>query len=199
MNYIYNIKVNLKDHLLNFYEWNEYDDITKINKIPVYVVNTKDYSNLLNMNIKLSESFFDSLELIDNKCLFTNLFDTICIEFSKDGEVYRISKLPLIEELDLLDEIKDSNRIKLIYSLINKNNNYKLITRYENKIINELTEYIKSKKEDEKIIDYLYYEWFKNKKCNNKYDSLVKSINKSYSTKHDKFYKIIELIESKNA
>lgn len=198
MNYIYNIKVNLKEYLLNYYEWNEFDDVIRISKIPIYIVSTKDYINLLNMSVKLEKECLNCLELVNNMCLFTNLFDVICVNFAKDGMIDKISKLSLIEEASVLDELKDNNKIKLKYKLINKSNNYKLIPRYENKIINELIEYIESKKEDEKVIDYLYYEWFKNKKCNNKYDSLVKSINKNYSIKHDNFYKIIELIESKN-
>ena len=68
--------------------------------------------------------------------------------------------------------------------------------RYEENIVNELLEYVKSKKEDNNIIDYLYYEWFSDKKCNNKYERLIKSINKKHSVKHDKLYKIIELIKN---
>ena len=39
MNYIYNIRVNLKDELINFYEWTNTDKITKLNKVKIYVIN----------------------------------------------------------------------------------------------------------------------------------------------------------------
>jgi len=192
MNYIYNIRVNLKENLINFYEWNNTDNLTKIDRIPLYLVSSKDYVNILNMNIKLKEK----ISLVNNMCLFTNSVDIVCILFTNDGIIDKISKLSLIDESDALDQVNEKNKIELKYSLINKNNNYKMTTRYEEKIVNELLEYVKSKKEDNNIIDYLYYEWFSNEKCNNKYEKLIKSINKKHSIKHDKLYKIIELIKS---
>ena len=192
MNYIYNIRVNLKENLINFYEWNNTDNLTKIDRIPLYLVSSKDYVNILNMNIKLKEK----ISLVNNMCLFTNSVYIVCILFTNDGIIDKISKLSLIDESDALDQVNEKNKIELKYSLINKNNNYKMTTRYEEKIVNELLEYVKSKKEDNNIIDYLYYEWFSNEKCNNKYEKLIKSINKKHSIKHDKLYKIIELIKS---
>ena len=199
MTYIYNIKVNLKENLLNFYEWSKNDNISIIKKIPIYLVSNKDYINLLNMSVKLDEDALNNLELVNSMCLFTNLVDVICICFTNEGIVSKISKLSLIDEDSVLDEVKDKDKIKFNYKIINKNNNYRLVPRYEEDLINELINYVKSKKEDEKIIDYLYYEWFKDKKSDNKYDELIKSINKKHSIKHDNLYKIIELIECKNA
>ena len=195
MNYIYNIKVNLKEYLINFYEWNETDEITTIDKIPLYLVNTKDYLNILNMNIKLNQDF--NFNLVNDMCLFTNSVDIICVHFT-NNIIDKISKLSLIEEDDTLDEIKGKDKIKLKYSLINKSNNYKLIPRFEEKIVNDIIEYINNNKNNEEIIDYLYYEWFNDKKSKNKYNDLINSINKEHSIKHDKLYKIIELIECKN-
>ena len=39
MNYNYNIKVNLKDKLINFYEWESKDKITILKKAPIFKVN----------------------------------------------------------------------------------------------------------------------------------------------------------------
>lgn len=192
MNYIYNIEVNLKEKLINFYEWNSSDILTKVDRIPLYLVNTKDYIHILNMNIKLNKK----INLVNNMCLFTNSVDVICVLFTNDGIIEKISKLKLIDESDILDEISEKNKIELDYKIINKSNNYSFNPRYEENIVNELLEYVKSKKEDNNIIDYLYYEWFSDKKCNNKYEKLIKSINKKHSVKHDKLYKIIELIKN---
>ena len=192
MNYIYNIEVNLKEKLINFYEWNSSDILTKVDRIPLYLVNTKDYIHILNMNIKLNKK----INLVNNMCLFTNSVGVICVLFTNDGIIEKISKLKLIDESDVLDEISEKNKIELDYKIINKSNNYSFNPRYEENIVNELLEYVKSKKEDNNIIDYLYYEWFSDKKCNNKYEKLIKSINKKHSVKHDKLYKIIELIKN---
>ena len=192
MNYIYNIEVNLKEKLINFYEWNSSDILTKVDRIPLYLVNTKDYIHILNMNIKLNKK----INLVNNMCLFTNSVDVICVLFTNDGIIEKISKLKLIDESDILDEISEKNKIELDYKIINKSNNYSFNPRYEENIVNELLEYVKSKKEDNNTIDYLYYEWFSDKKCDNKYEKLIKSINKKHSVKHDKLYKIIELIKN---
>lgn len=192
MNYIYNIEVNLKEKLINFYEWNSSDILTKVDRIPIYLVSSKDYIHILNMNIKLNKK----INLVNNMCLFTNSVDVICVMFTNDGIIEKISKLKLIDESDVLDEISEKNKIELDYKIINKSNNYSFNPRYEENIVNELLEYVKSKKEDNNIIDYLYYEWFSDKKCNNKYEKLIKSINKKHSVKHDKLYKIIELIKN---
>lgn len=192
MNYIYNIEVNLKEKLINFYEWNSSDILTKVDRIPLYLVSSKDYIHILNMNIKLNKK----INLVNNMCLFTNSVDVICVMFTNDGIIEKISKLKLIDESDVLDEISEKNKIELDYKIINKSNNYSFNPRYEENIVNELLEYVKSKKEDNNIIDYLYYEWFSDKKCNNKYEKLIKSINKKHSVKHDKLYKIIELIKN---
>ena len=192
MNYIYNIEVNLKEKLINFYEWNSSDILTKVDRIPLYLVSSKDYIHILNMNIKLNKK----INLVNNMCLFTNSVDVICVMFTNDGIIEKISKLKLIDESDVLDEISEKNKIELDYKIINKSNNYSFNPRYEENIVNELLEYVKSKKEDNNIIDYLYYEWNSDKKCNNKYEKLIKSINKKHSVKHDKLYKIIELIKN---
>ena len=57
MNYIYNIKVNLKDNLINFYEWEISDKITTLKKVKIFVINNYDYNNILKMNIKISKEY----------------------------------------------------------------------------------------------------------------------------------------------
>lgn len=198
MNYIYNIKVNMQNSLLNFYEWNNDDNIEIINKLPLVVVKDKDYINILNMCIKLDKPELIKFELSNNMCIFTNLFDCVCVKFSNIGIIDKISKLTLVEEDDVLDEIKNKKVVDIKYNIINKNNNYNFLSRNESKILNSIINYIESKKESNEIIDYLYYEWFKNKKSNNKYEELLSSISKEYSDKHEYLYNLIQLIEMQN-
>lgn len=199
MNYIYNIKVNMMDHLINFYEWNESDNIVNINRIVLYLVDTKDYLNILSMNVKLNNQCLEKLSLHNDMCLFTNGIDTICVKFNESGEIVKISKLMISDEMDILDDINYKNKIKLSYKITNKNNNYKFITRDEEKIIRKVSEFLDSNKHNTDIIDYLYYEWFNTTKGINKYDKLVNAIKGEFSVKHKNVYEIINLMEVKNA
>ena len=63
MNYIYNIKVNLKNNLINFYEWEANDKITTLKKTKIFVINNYDYNNILKMNIKVRKEFLENIEL----------------------------------------------------------------------------------------------------------------------------------------
>ena len=138
MNYIYNIKVNLKNNLINFYEWEPNDKITTLKKAKIFVINNYDYNNILKMNIKIRKEFLENIELDNLICLFTNGVDIVCTKFNIDGTISKISKLDLEEEREVLDEINYKVKTKLLYSRIDKNNNYKLTTRKEENIKNKL-------------------------------------------------------------
>lgn len=196
MNYIYNIKVNLKNNLINFYEWESNDKITTLKKAKIFVINNYDYNNILKMNIKIRKEFLKNIELDNLTCLFTNAVDIVCIKFNIDGTISKISKLDLEEEREVLDEINYKVKTKILYSKINKENNYKLTTRREENIKNKLLEFLISSKDNTELIDYLYYEWSGKTSSSNKYDELLNSIKDEYSDKHNKLFKIIELINS---
>lgn len=196
MNYIYNIHVNLKKNLINFYEWNKKDKITNLSKVKAFIVNYYDYDRILKMNIKVRKEFLDTIKIDNYICLFSNNIDIVCCLFDKDGTIKKISKLDLNEEDDVLAEIESKSKTKLFYGSTNKSNNYKLTTRNENEIIDKLLDYIKESKNNTELIDYLYYEWFHSSKSKDKYNELVKNINSEYSDKHNELFKIIELINS---
>lgn len=196
MNYIYNIKVNLKNNLINFYEWESNDKITTLKKAKIFVINNYDYNNILKMNIKIRKEFLKNIELDNLTCLFTNAVDIVCIKFNIDGTISKISKLDLEEEREILDEINYKVKTKILYSKINKENNYKLTTRREENIKNKLLEFLISSKDNTELIDYLYYEWSGKTSSSNKYDELLSFIKDEYSDKHNKLFKIIELINS---
>lgn len=196
MNYIYNIKINLKDNLINFYEWEQSDKITSLKKVKIFVINNYDYNNILKMNIKIRKEFLKNIMLDNLICLFTNGVDIVCTKFNEDGAISKISKLDLEEEREVLDEINYKIKTKLFYSKIDKSNNYKLLTRKEERIKNKLLEFLNSSKENTELIDYLYYEWFNKTTSTNKYTELLNDIKNDYSSKHTKLLKIIELINS---
>ena len=61
MNYTYNIKVNLKNELINFYEWNKMDKITILKKVPVFKVNDNVYENIISGRVKVNDTFLDKI------------------------------------------------------------------------------------------------------------------------------------------
>ncbi len=194
MNYVYNIKVNLKDKLYNFYEWNNEDNILILNKVIVYLVNEETYNDILNMRIKVKDEFLKNIKLNNNICIFSNDIDCVCVKFNNDGVIELISKLDLEEESDILDEVNFKNRLDLKYTKINKSNNYSFNTRREDEIVSVLNDYIKNEKNNIELIDYLYNEWFNSNRCKNKYDKLLHAINGKFSVKHEELYDVIKLL-----
>lgn len=98
MNYTYNIKVNLKNELINFYEWNKMDKITILKKVPVFKVNDNVYENIISGRVKVNDTFLDKISLSNYTSIFCNDIDTICIKFDNKGKIDKLSKLDLIEE-----------------------------------------------------------------------------------------------------
>ena len=107
MNYTYNIKVNLKNELINFYEWNKMDKITILKKVPVFKVNDNVYENIISGRVKVNDTFLDKISLSNYTSIFCNDIDTICIKFDNKGKIDKLSKLDLIEEKDVLEKFSD--------------------------------------------------------------------------------------------
>lgn len=197
MNYNYNIKVNLKDKLINFYEWESKDKITILKKVPIFKVNDKSYEEIINKKIKVEKDFLNKISLSNNTCIFCSDIDIICIKFNNEGLKDKISKLDLVEEKEILDEMLNKQKSKIKYTIISNENTYSYKTRKEIRIINNIVGYIEKEKNNNDLIDYLYYEWFnKNTNKKDKYVELIKSIKENYTEKHNNFYKIIVEINS---
>jgi len=196
MNYTYNVTVNFNESLINFYEWNKDDNIKKLNKTLVYLVNLKTYKDIINKNIKVTKSFLDNLLTTDYTCIFTTEIDSICVKFDKDGYIKLLSKLLLLEERDILDDLTASNQIVLKYKkLSNKQTEY---TRYEKQNIEKILDFLNKEKDNTSLINYMYYEWFDSTKSNNKYNDLSTVVTQSYCEKHDKLLKVIDLLNCNN-
>lgn len=198
MNYVYNIKVNLKNKLYNFYEWDKNDNIITLDRVEVFLVNDNIYEDIINMNIKVNPEFLNKIKLSKNICIFCSDIDAVCVKFNNDGIIELISKLDLEEESEVLDEINLKNKIDLKYQTINGKNNYSFRTRNQEKIILELKNYITKMKDDNDVIDYLYYEWFNSNRCKNKYEKLLSILDSEYSNKHEELYNVIKLLNCKN-
>ena len=194
-NYVYNIKVNLQKNLINFYEWNQKDKIITLDKVKYFIVDDKLYQHIVNKEINVDSDFLVKIKNNDYICLFCSDIDIICTKFNKNGEIELISKLLLEEEYDLFDEIDFKNKEEFNYSIVENCNNYSFNTRKENEIVSSLISYIENIKDDNELINYLYYEWFNsNKNCKNKYEKLMNKIKGEYSSSHDKMFDLIKLL-----
>ena len=186
MKYIDNISVNLKKEFINFYEWNEIDKITKINKVQIYKVNNDTYYDLLKYNINVTET-----GIINKIVIFCNDFDSICIKFDNNGNSVLRSKLLLEEESNIIDIMLRDKCFKLNYKILEEVK-YSYNTREENYILDKIGNFINSNKDNIDIINYLSYEWF-NKKINN-YNRLLELVNTSSKEEINKLYETIKII-----
>lgn len=199
MNYTYNVTVNFNENLINFYEWNKDDNIKKLNKTLVYLVDLKTYKDIINKNVKVTQSFLDNLLTTDYTCIFTTQVDAICVKFDKDGYIKLLSKLLLLEERDILDDLTPKNQIILKYKkLSNKQVGYSRYTRYEKQNIEKILNFLNKEKDNTSLINYMYYEWFDTTKSNDKYNDLSAVVTQSYCEKHDKLLKVIDLFNCNN-
>ena len=209
MIYIYDILLNLNKKLIEFFEWEDEDNILYVRKIPIYRVNDDFIYNIINTKIVVDKSFLNSIEskiqFCDNNsemykyvCLFTNNKIIVGISFDSSGVQKEISRLLIDEEKEIL-VLTESLKIQDISYKIMKNDkvNYSNMTREEEKIINCLKTEIKKLYNENKIekLNYLYYEYF-NTTCNEKnkvFNNLIESLEDKFNEKHINLYNLIKL------
>ena len=201
---VYDILLNFNKELIQFYEWEENDNIKCIRKIPLIKVNASFINDILTNKIKTEENL---LKEIENKA---ELYDEDLNEYNKiailtDGlRAYgysfnnnEISSLLVDEEKEILRLANKMIEETYLYKVeIYNYRNNELLTRKEkeikNNLIKEFNNLYKNKKEEK--LNYYYYEYF-NKTPNdieNVYNSLIKST-KNINNKHYQLYEIINM------
>lgn len=205
MTYIYDILLNFKDELYDFYDWNKIDNIIHIRKIPVLKIDTKDLINIKNNNIIIDEKI---LEQIKNKAeiftpknikkmeyMFLLSDGKYVLGILKQGRKMKKSSLLIDEEMDILDEIDNLEKINIDYKIIAKEYNDELKTRKQKETEKFLKKELnKIKNEDDKL-KYLYYECFNEKEEN--IEKIIYKIKESISNLdiNKKLYNFFKLIE----
>ncbi len=209
MIYVYDVVLNLNDTLVEFFEWEEKDNIKYIRKIPFYKISSKTMNDFIKNNVKVEEEFieklYDKAKLEDNYndeykylALFTDENLVLGVSFTKDGKNKLISRLLLDEEDEIL---LLGNRLTLTninYEVINsKKNNNNSLTRSEFLIKTSLEKEFKTLYDNNLVdkLNYFYFEYF-NKINNNKelcYKRLIDSLNNDFNKKHVNLYNIIKL------
>lgn len=201
---VYDILLNFNKELIQFYEWEENDNIKCIRKIPLIKVNASFINDILTNKIKIEENLQKEIE---NKA---ELYDEDLNEYNKiailtDGlRAYgysfnnnEISSLLVDEEKEILRLANKMLEETYLYKIeIYNYRNNELLTRKEkeikNNLIKEFNNLYKNKKEEK--LNYYYYEYF-NKTPNdieNVYNSLIKST-KNINNKHYQLYEIINM------
>ena len=201
---VYDILLNFNKELIQFYEWEENDNIKCIRKIPLIKVNASFINDILTNKIKIEENLQKEIE---NKA---ELYDEDLNEYNKiailtDGlRAYgysfnnnEISSLLVDEEKEILRLANKMLEETYLYKVeIYNYRNNELLTRKEkeikNNLIKEFNNLYRNKKEEK--LNYYYYEYF-NKTPNdieNVYNSLIKST-KNINNKHYQLYEIINM------
>lgn len=205
MIYIYDILLNFKDELYDFYDWNKNDNIIHIRKIPLIKIKGKDLVNIKNNNVKFDEETLNQIKdkteiftpKISKKIEYMTLLSdgNYVIGLQIEGKKIKKSSLLIDEELDILEDVNNLDFMNINYKIINKGINNELKTRKQRETEKFIKKGINKIKNDEEKLKYLYYECF-DKKEENKEKILHKMLNNINNLDvNKKIYNFLKLIE----
>lgn len=201
MSYIYDTILNFNKELIEFFEWDEKDNIKYIKKILLFKTDTKTITDIIKNEVELTGTFPNNIPKynINNKdsykiCLLTNGKIVIGIVINKSKVEY-ISRLLLDEEYDALSQSDNLINTKIEYRIIKKRiKNKKSLTRTEVTINDFLQGEIDSlyKQKNKNKLIYLYYEYTgkESQDIDKVYSYLKKSLDK-FNDKHIYLYNLL--------
>ena len=152
MGYVYDILINLNKELIEYFEWEESDNIKYVKKIIVFKTNKDLINDIVKNNIVFDSSFTDIIpkyEINDMKtsnkiCLLTDGLIAIAVLIDNNKPVL-FSRLLLDEEYEVLEMASHLENYKINYKNIStKSKKIKYLTRNERKIEKELREKLKN-------------------------------------------------------
>ena len=205
---IYDILLNFNKKIINFYEWEENDNIKYVKKIPLIKINTALLNSIIHDEIEIDNKFLlqieNKIEFYDeekkeykNSTILSDGHKAIAYSFINK----EISSLLLEEESEAIRLANKLETTIIKYKIIKENKKtINLLTRKEQKIKDELKkefEYLYKNNKIEKL-NYFYYEYF-NVLSNDKekvFNKLMKSLN-MITDKHIYLYKLINKINNK--
>lgn len=209
MIYVYDVVLNLNSNLIEYFEWEEKDNIKYIRKIPFYKINKTTMNDFIKNNVVVDKDFLDKIydkcKLEENYnndykylCLFTDGNIILGVSFNKKGENKYISRLLLDEEDEILllgNRLSLTNINYCVKSCKEKKETN--LTRTEELIKSTLEKELKSLYEKNLVdkLNYFYFEYF-NKINNNKelcYKELIESLNNNFNKKHVNLYNILKM------
>ena len=209
MNYIYDIILCFNKYNLNisFYEWNNNDSFTYIEKIPIYRITDIGMNEISNHLIKIDKDLLSNIYsktysrdgLINYSLLVTDMNRVVGLKFSEEGLLIEKSDLLIDEEDAVIEECTLLDLDIFNYELLDSYSDEIFLTRKEkyikNSLIDELNYLYNNKKYDE--INYLYYEVFNDtKSIHNKYIDLVNLIGSNKCI--DELFEVVKIIKEKS-
>lgn len=208
MNYYYDIILNWNENIpYNFYEWNDYDYLELIKKIPLIKIKHKTLVDIWSNNIKINKEFLNNIKdktlvsgknsicKIDYACLFTDNKNVIAIEFNETGESINRSKLLIDDEMNVLEVAYSLKEVELEYEIIEKLEENKDL-RQENEVKKLISLEIKSLYENKELskLRYLFYE-YKGQKSED-IDEIYNALNEELKSNFNKdFFRIYDIIK----
>ena len=209
MNYYYDIILNWNEgEAYEFYEWNDYDYLELIKKIPLVKVKHKVLLDLICNDIKVEKSFLEMIEgktLVSDKknfkkieyaCLFTDTKNVIALEFNGEGISISRSNLLIDDDLNVLEVIYGMKETNLNYEILKKIEETQTLRqeREAKKLILLEINNLYNNKEIDKL-KYLYYEYKKENigDIDYIYEHIINDLNKKIDKDILKLYHIIKL------
>lgn len=178
MNYVFDVCLNFNKELIDFYEWNNEDEILYFLKIPVFKIEEELMGDFINNDIKVdslflkkiynkSQIYFKKSNRANNySCIITTNRCSIGLNFNEKGYIVGKSYLSLEEETEVTEFAKFIKYSIIDYKVTRRNSiKEKYLTRKEKDDIlyieNHLNNLLKNNRNDE--LKYLYYEVFDDK------------------------------------
>ncbi len=209
MNYYYDCLLNWNEQeAYEFYEWNDYDYLELIKKIPLVKVKHKVLLDFIQNSVKVDKEFLEMIKdktLVSDKknfkrieyaSLFTDTKNVIALEFNEEGLSISRSNLLIDDDLNILEVIYGIKETTFNYEIIKKiemNQTLRQEKEAKKLILLEINNLCQNKEIDK--LKYLYYEY---KKENiNDIDYIYEQIKSDLERKIDqdilKLYHIIKL------
>ena len=209
MNYYYDCLLNWNEQeAYEFYEWNDYDYLELIKKIPLVKVKHKVLLDFIQNSVKVDKEFLEMIKdktLVSDKknfkrieyaSLFTDTKNVIALEFNEEGLSISRSNLLIDDDLNILEVIYGIKETTFNYEIIKKiemNQTLRQEKEAKKLILLEINNLYQNKEIDK--LKYLYYEY---KKENiNDIDYIYEQIKSDLERKIDqdilKLYYIIKL------
>ena len=209
MNYYYDIILNwCENKAYDFFEWNDFDYLELIKKIPLIKVKHKTFLDIISNKIRVDQEFLETIKdktLVSEKknfkkieyaCLFTDTKNVIAIEFNQEGMGISRSKLLVDDELNVLEAIYRIKETPINYEIIEKieeDSNVRQIEEAKKLILLEINHLYQNKEINK--LKYLYYEYKKEniENIDYIYENIISDLNTKFTEEILKLYNIIKL------
>ena len=209
MNYYYDIILNWSElNAYEFYEWNDFDYLELIKKIPLIKVKHKVFLDLVSNNVKVEKEFLEYIQdktltstkkgfkKISYAALFTDTKNVLALEFNQDGSSISRSNLLVDDELNVIEATYGLKEVTFNYEIIDKikkDSSLRQIGEAKKLILLEINNLYKTK--DINKLKYLFYEYKKENTDNIEYiyKRLIDDLNTKFNQEILKLYYIIKL------